>query len=548
MTEANSKTLILGFDALDFRYLDRFQGSLPHFRALRNRGLEAPLDSTFPPWTASAWPSMYTGMDPSYHGVYDFFTIGGYPDKAQLVTNRDVEQPAIWDYLTAQGARSIVLNVPVTHPAGELNGVLIPGYLASEDATGYPATIRDEVSNAVGEPYRIYSRNEAESGTVQVSDYTDLIDLRKQAAIHLLESREWDFSFIQVQKTDNVFHSFDDESAFRRVYEAADELLGAVLDTVSDDVNVIVCSDHGMGRKNGYGIYLNEILREHGYIEIGTGGTGPQLKHVKRRFKQSESTDSENRPLPATAVTWFVEEFGEHLPIGSLYTVLENLGIADSVSKMVPYTSRAAASDGIDWAKSTAYCRSSSRLGVRINLRNRDPQGVVPESDYERVRDDIIALLTGVKTPDGRDAFEDVSRREAVYDGPYSERADDILVTPKGMNNGIGTELFGRQFISIDTYDHKPAGVFLADGPAFEADTSLGRLSLTDVAPTAMAVLKQPVPDRMTGTVPNGLLTRSIETAQYDDLTIDFAGREGTERGAEKEKTMEERLENLGYL
>jgi len=60
--------------------------------------------------------------------------------------------------------------------------------------------------------------------------------------------------------------------------------------------------------------------------------------------------------------------------------------------------------------------------------------------------------------------------------------------------------------------------------------------------------LEQPVPDRMTGTVPNGVLTRSVETTQYDDLTIDFAGREGTERGVEKEKTMEERLENLGYL
>ena len=97
MENPNRRTLVIGFDALDFRYLDAFTDSLPNFSALRSRGVEAPLTSTFPPWTGSAWPSMYTGTDPSHHGVYDFFRFSDGPENASLVSRKDVDTPAIWE-------------------------------------------------------------------------------------------------------------------------------------------------------------------------------------------------------------------------------------------------------------------------------------------------------------------------------------------------------------------------------------------------------------------------------------------------------------------
>ena len=483
---------------------------------------------------------MYTGTDPSYHGVYDFFDIDGYPDEASLVSRHDVRQPAIWEYLTAEDVSSVVLNVPVTHPAGEIDGVLMPGYLAPEDATGYPETLRDEVSEAIGEPYRIYARNEAGGGKKGVDDYADLIDMRRRAAVHLLDATEWEFSFIQVQKTDSVFHTFDDEAAFERIYRAADELLGAVLDTVDDDVNVIICSDHGMGPNTGYSIYPNELLCEHGYLETGSGGTGPQLKHVKTELKDAERDD--DRGMAAAVLTSAIERFGSQLPVGTLSAITDRLGLTDRIRGMVPPSAIASTSDGIDWAASTAYCQSGPRLGIRLNVEGREPDGVVPEERYDHVRDAVIALLREIETPDGRDAFDDVSPREAVYDGPYTEAADDILVTPRGMDNNIGTELFGRQFAPIDTHNHKESGAFLAAGPAFE--TVPDRLSLTDVAPVAMATLGQPVPERMTGTVPEGLVAGPVETAQYGDV----GEGEPADREQRHDEEMEARLKSLGYL
>ena len=113
MHQGNAPTVILGLDALSIEYVDQFD--LPNIESLQERGVSASLRSTFPPWTGSAWPSIYTGVEPSHHGVYSFFDFSdGYPDEADLISRNDVRAPALWDYLSQVGTSSVVLNVPVT--------------------------------------------------------------------------------------------------------------------------------------------------------------------------------------------------------------------------------------------------------------------------------------------------------------------------------------------------------------------------------------------------------------------------------------------------
>ncbi|MFC6798826.1 alkaline phosphatase family protein [Haladaptatus sp. DYSN1] len=103
----SGKILVLGFDALDFEYLNRFSDELPNFASLRSKGVATPLASTMPPWTGSAWPSMYTGVDPSYHSVYDFFSHDARaPTESTLITRNDVRAPALWNYLTEKKTAS----------------------------------------------------------------------------------------------------------------------------------------------------------------------------------------------------------------------------------------------------------------------------------------------------------------------------------------------------------------------------------------------------------------------------------------------------------
>ncbi|MFB6138881.1 MAG: alkaline phosphatase family protein [Halosimplex sp.] len=540
------RTLLLGFDALDSRYLDEFADVTPTLSGLRSDGVSAPLDSTNPPWTASAWPSLYTGTDPSHHGVYGFFTYD-YPDDGRLVTRNDVDAPAVWNYLTERGVPSVVMNVPVTHPAEPVEGALVPGYLAPENEPGFPVEVRDELSAAIGEEYRIYSSGEISSDPGEkLQGYLDLIDQRRRAAVELLSEREWEFAFVQVQKTDAVFHNFDDESAFRAVYEAADDLAAAVLDAVDDPVNVVVCSDHGMGPKRGYQIQLNDVLRRAGYVETATDADQVTLSDAKHRIVDADETDD------GGAVSSLVDRSvsaterllaGVNVTPGRVYNLAESVGLERLLLEVVPDSVRRSVGGSVDWRASRAYCRSDARLGVRINLEGREPEGVVAEGEYERVRDDVIDLLSNLKTPAGDPAFERVAPREAVYDGPHADDAPDVVLTPANNDHVLSTGLCGQEFLPADVHDHDPTGVFIGHGPAFDGGAVPDRLSLPDVAPILMALQGLPVPRRMTGEVPTGLLSTDPERADYGAVSF------GTDRTVDDTREeVTDALADLGYI
>lgn len=145
---------------------------------------------------------MYTGVDPSEYGAFEFFYYRDtYPDDTRVVSRNDVDAPAVWNYLTVAGLRSIVLNVPITHPAEVIDGVLVPGYLAPADEDGHPPGIRDRLSEHLGRPYEIYSEHEtADSIEEKIKGFEDLIGLRAEAAAYLLDNEDWDFAFVQYRR------------------------------------------------------------------------------------------------------------------------------------------------------------------------------------------------------------------------------------------------------------------------------------------------------------------------------------------------------------
>ncbi|MFC4247054.1 alkaline phosphatase family protein [Natribaculum luteum] len=544
------KTIVLGFDALDFRYLDKFEEALPNISALRERGVEAPLKSTHPPWTGSAWPSMYTGSDPSYHGVYGFFSYDDYPDERNHVSRSDVRQPAIWDYLSSQGQEVIVMNVPVTHPVEPINGILIPGYLAPEDEPGHPRGIRKELTEAIGEKYTIYSNDEISSNLDdKFNGYLDLIDQRRRAAVTLLEQYKWELAIIQVQKTDAVFHHYEKKDRFREIYQAADKLVGDVLDSVSEDVNVVLCSDHGIGPVTGYQVHVNEILRENNYIEtIDDGGQSmPLIDKAALTSSEGQVEDSGKEHGKIEKALLLGQEIASQLGIEpvDIYATAERVGLGTALVKLAPDSLRkTAASESINWRESRAYCSKGSRMGIRINLAGREPNGTVSPSEYEAVRDELIALLSKIETPDGERVFEFVCRREDIYDGPFLEDAPDICFLPNKMNHTVSHALYGRKFIPVEKYDHKLEGTFVGAGPGFSAETALGPLSLTDVAPIIMGLLNQSIPSRMTGSLPEDLLTNQPDRADYG--TITYGTR--VSKSPNDDEKVTERLEDLGYL
>jgi predicted AlkP superfamily phosphohydrolase/phosphomutase len=566
--DAGAPTLVVGLDGADFRYLDRFADDLPALSSLRERGVETPLRATHPPWTGSAWPSVYTGVDPAHHGVFDFFDYReAYPDEAPVVDRNDVDAPAVWNYLTDRGVPSVVVNVPVTHPAEPVAGVLVPGYLGAADEPCHPRGTRQRLREALGHPYHVYSEFEtAPASDRKIAGYVDLVQERAAAASHLLATEDWQFAMVQVQKTDAVFHNSTDPADFRRVYRAADDLVAALLEACERPVNVLVCSDHGIGPVTGYDVCVNDVLAAHGLVEATHETTDRSLVRVKESGDDDERSEADatagrsagaaggdsrtggtdadqpdvlERALRAGVAT--ARRVG--VEPGSVYRLLRRVGVADDLAERLPADLKRSAVRGVDWRSSRAYCRRGSEQGVRVNLAGRDPDGVVDPGEYEAVRTAVMAALSELETPEGEPVFEFVRRREAVHDGPHAEAAPDVCFRTTDMNHTVLTQLYGTRTVPTESFSHKQRGVFLAAGPDVDVAWDGGELALPDVAPVAFALLGRPVPDRTTGSVPPDLVGHAPTRADYGDVA--FARGDPHDRD---EAAVHERLRDMGYL
>jgi predicted AlkP superfamily phosphohydrolase/phosphomutase len=544
------QTLLVGLDAACESVLEPLfeDDATPHLESLFEEGASGPLESQIPPWTASAWPSLYTGSNPGKHGVFDFLRFDGYD--WDIVNATDVRRRTLWEYADEAGLTSVVVNAPVTSPPPEIDGAVVPGYLASEDPDCHPAGLLDEIREEIGD-YRVYARRETDeraSEDEKFADYLELTRMRGEAFRYLASRFDPDFGFVQFQKTDAVFHDFPgDHEKVRQVYREVDEQVGAMLDECDPDT-VIVASDHGMGEYDGYEFRVNQFLKEAGVVETTTEGQGvPSWFQIKdEQLTQSGAegggdgaggTDhSALKRLAAIAA-----EFGLTYQRGK--AILERLGLAEVVGRHVPVGAVFAASDAVDFRQSRAYLRSPSELGIRLNVAGRDPDGVVPEDEYERVREAVVSLLSSVTTPDGRPVFEEVVPREEYIHGPYADEAVDVLAIPSDFEHSLSA-LVGEQFADPEPWNHKRHGVVALSGEGIDAsqkddDRDLSGAHLFDVAPTVLGTLGVAPDEGMDGDALPGV--DAPEPQSYPEY--EAAAQESTE-----DEDVAERLSDLGYL
>lgn len=164
-TEARQgRLLILGFDGVDPRWLDRWseEGKLPNTtKLIKAHGGRAyrRLGSTNPPQSPVAWTSFATGTRPGEHGIFDFIArdlrdgSGGPPWMPQVATtsfdvpaegppearNRRSGLP-FWKLLADDGVRIEAINVPYSFPPDPMRqGRMLSG-LGTPDLRGTNST------------------------------------------------------------------------------------------------------------------------------------------------------------------------------------------------------------------------------------------------------------------------------------------------------------------------------------------------------------------------------------------------------------------------
>ncbi|SDQ94434.1 alkaline phosphatase family protein [Natronobacterium texcoconense] len=542
MTDTTAETdlelLVVGLDAGCRPVLEPLfeSGTVPTIQRLFETGVNGPLESQIPPWTASAWPSLYTGKNPGKHGVYDFLSFDGYD--WDVVNSTHVRERPVWELLSEHGFTSVVVNLPVTHPAREFDGALIPGMTAPEDPDCHPEGILEDVEMAAG-GYRVYPQSGPEPDQ-SIEGYERTVECRGKAFRYLCRRMEPEFGFLQFQVTDSVFHERPgDREAIEAVYSAVDQQLEKTLEETDPD-NVLIVSDHGMGKVSGHEFRINEFLREGGYLTSHKNGGGMPTwsKSWENDLLEGEDAGDHEESIAEKAMN-VAARFG--VTTQRVATALDRVGLKEPIGSRVPNDLIRAASEQVDFPESRVYMRSKSELGVRINLEGREPNGQVPESEYEVVREEVIEKLERVRTPDGEPMFEAVEPRETYFEGPHVEKAPDVVTVPAAFDNAVVADLGKEQFGEpMEPWNHKRTGIVAASGPAFEENAlEDANPTIFDVAPTICALFDVPIDAAMDGE-PLPIVEAGTEA--------EYPAYEPEAPTATEEAMVEDRLSDLGYL
>jgi predicted AlkP superfamily phosphohydrolase/phosphomutase len=203
-----------------------------------------------------------------------------------------------------------------------------------------------------------------------------------------------------------------------------------------------------------------------------------------------------------------------------------------------------------DWSRSRAYAHMQP--AVRLNLRGREPSGIVDEGQRAGVLSELSARAMTVRLPDGRPVFTDAIPSDQAYAGDAEGGPDLVLELGAGMHirsrNTTGRAGSIHRLDPEDVYFpsgvHAPRGMFAACGRGIER---LGRVEdgdIRQVTPSLLAIMGVPAPplDGQPFEFVRGIVN------QVDDYLPPDATPLLEELNDVEEAEVLERLRGLGYV
>jgi predicted AlkP superfamily phosphohydrolase/phosphomutase len=162
---------------------------------------------------------------------------------------------------------------------------------------------------------------------------------------------------------------------------------------------------------------------------------------------------------------------------------------------------------GVDWTRTRAWGLGGYYGRVFLNVKGREPQGIVDPADYEQLRNEISEKLIALKDDRGHYMDTRVLKPQEVFNGPYVNEAPDLFVY-FGDLYWRSTEDIGHEGIySFDTEVgpddavHDEYGIFILYDPSRKGGKRLSRMNLMDGAPTILDLMGIPIPGDMEGKV-----------------------------------------------
>ena len=304
-------------------------------------------------------------------------------------------------------------------------------------------------------------------------------------------------------------------------YQRLDSAVGRLVEQLPADARVFVVSDHGFCSEL-FEVRVNELLANAGLLA----------------FKSPSSREE----LGASKIVQTQSRADAYRPIAQKGSVLD---------RKVEYGS--AFLDEIDWSRTRAFFAQDK--GVWVNLAGREREGIVQESEFDSVIEEARSALLQLESPeDGEPVFERVMRRDEAFNGAWSNRLPDLVMTPR-RDEYVYNERpsYGDVIVAADstTGTHSRDGIFIAWGRGVESAASFtAQPNLRDVGPTALASLGCPLTTDMDGRALMEVFVEASEPMRqgtsYKQATDESQGR--SVYNPTEEADLRERLRALGYI
>lgn len=390
--KGDKKALIIGIDGVPCTLIQAYLdgGYMPHLKAMVEKGHTVhQMSASIPDISSVSWATFATGVNPAEHGIYGFTALRPHTYSLTFPNATDVQAPPFWNILgKAAGGktstfaaryggkvpkplRSIILNIPHTYPAYEVNGILVAGFVAIDlQQAIFPASIYDYLQ---GIDYRIDvdAQKAHHDKDAFLQDLFDCFATRQEAVRHFFHQEPWDLFIACITETDRLQHFFIDAAldaahsyhgAFERFYRELDAFMGALVEEFRERYGeegfVMILSDHGFTTITQE-VYVNTFLQEAGFLKLSPEG-----------------------------------QFYERIGKGT-----------------------------------RAFAMDPGR--IYLNYRDRYPRGCVDKKDGDRLREEIVQALRSLKDAAGTAVIDKIVTREEIYHGPLVEDAPDLVCLPQ---------------------------------------------------------------------------------------------------------------------
>jgi predicted AlkP superfamily phosphohydrolase/phosphomutase/tetratricopeptide (TPR) repeat protein len=289
-TPGKRRVLLVGWDSADWKVINPLldAGKMPHLEQLINGGIIGNLATLYPILSPMLWTSIATGKRPMKHGIHGFAEPDPHTGSVRPITNLSRKTKAIWNILSQQGKKCIVVGWWPSNPAEPLpSGVMVSNHFqqtASQDPTKpwpmqagtvHPPRLAETLAELRVHPGELSGEHvfpfvpKAEeidqekdrrlAGLAKtIADCTSI----HAAATHLIQTEPWDFMAVYYDAIDHFGHGFmryhpprqkhvseKDFELYQGVIEAAyryhDMMLGMLMAMAGPDTTVLLMSDHG---------------------------------------------------------------------------------------------------------------------------------------------------------------------------------------------------------------------------------------------------------------------------------------------------------------